>query len=89
VYLEQRWPRRQTLARFRENARRIAHRTKTSFESAVQTLLRELSDEDLESLAAEAASIAFGNDTAARDEVKLRAMEEVAKEQDWSRYRRE
>jgi hypothetical protein len=55
----------------------------------VQTLLRGLSDEDLESLAAEAASIAFGNDTAARDEVKLRAMEEVAKEQDWSRYRRE
>ena len=86
--LERKWPSHQTLAHFREKARRIAQRTKATYESAVQALLRESSDEDLKNLADEAASIAFGNDTAARDEVKLQAMEEVAKEQDWPSSRR-
>jgi hypothetical protein len=47
-----------------------ARRTGTSFESAFESLLSKVSDEELNSLTTEFEQIAFGGNTAARDTAK-------------------
>ncbi len=56
-----------TAARFYARARQIARHTRRSLGSTYEIISKELSDNELESLAAELERAAFGDDTAARD----------------------
>jgi hypothetical protein len=79
--LEQRWPRRQTFADFHEKATSIANITGTTYESVLESLLRDLSTEALKCLAEDAEKAAFGDDPAARDAAREKALAEVAEGQ--------
>jgi hypothetical protein len=59
-----------TAERFYARACQHAKRTDGNIESAVALLAKDLSDNDLHSIASEFERIAFGDDTAARDASK-------------------
>ncbi len=56
--------------RFVARARRRARRTGKNVEASMAAVAQELSDAELESVAAELEKIVFGSDTAARDAAK-------------------
>lgn len=51
-----------------------ARRDQTSVDGAVDSLVRELSDQDLDCLTEESEQLVFGSDVAARDDAKRRAL---------------
>ena len=59
-----------TAERFYARAQQRARRTGGSVEDAIATLAKELSDDELDCIAAAFEQIAFGSDTAARDAAK-------------------
>jgi hypothetical protein len=59
-----------TAERFYARARLHAKRIGGSVEDAIATLAKDLSDSELDSIAAEFERLAFGSDTAARDAAK-------------------
>ena len=59
-----------TAKRFVTRTQRLAKRKRISVSSAMDAIVRELSDPELEALAAELENLAFGSDTAARDKAK-------------------
>jgi hypothetical protein len=68
-----------TAERFYARACRYAERTDGSVESAIAVLAKDLSDSDLDSIAAEFERIAFGDDTAARDAAKQKFLDSLPK----------
>lgn len=67
-YLEESLP--LNAERFITRACRLARRSGVSTSSAMDTLLKDLSDSEFHSLGAELEQIVFGSDTAARDAAK-------------------
>ena len=63
-----------TAERFYARAQQHARRTGGSVGSAIETLAKNLSDSDLDSISAEFEQIAFGSDTTARDAAKLEVL---------------
>ena len=59
-----------TAERFYARAQQRARRTGGSVGDSIATLAKDLSDNELDSIAAEFEQIAFGSDTAARDAAK-------------------
>jgi hypothetical protein len=55
---------------FLERVRKHARRSGKSYESALQSLVSKLSDNELDRLTTEVEWLAFGDDTAARDAAK-------------------
>jgi hypothetical protein len=69
--VEQLLPVPMTAERFVTRAHRLARRSHVSTSSAMDTLVKDLSDTELASLEAEFEQIVYGSDTAARDDAKL------------------
>lgn len=63
-----------TAAIFVERTEAHARRSETSFEGALESLARAVSNDELERLTGEFEQILFGGDTAARDAAKHRAL---------------
>jgi cytochrome c553 len=72
-----------TAERFYARAQQHARRTGGSVGSAIETLAKNLSDSDLDSISAEFEQIAFGSDTTARDAAK-REVFAAAGYSDWN-----
>lgn len=66
-----------TAIRFWTLTEEHARRTGISDEAAFGSLVRGLSDDDLDRLTSEFEQIAFGDDTAARDEAKRKTLAEA------------
>lgn len=66
-----------TAERFMARSHQLAKRTGTSYWSAFEKLLQDVSDAELASLAAEFEYIEFGSDTAARDAAKRKFFAEA------------
>jgi hypothetical protein len=71
---------------FLARAEKHAQRTGTSLETAIQSLVGSVTDDDLDRLAAEFEWIAFGDDTAARDAAKRKVLA-AAGYPDWTNPR--
>jgi hypothetical protein len=63
-----------TRERFVARVRQHIQRTGAGLEAAIATLLRDLSDSELDSLRAEVEQVMFGSDVAARDAARLEVL---------------
>jgi hypothetical protein len=72
--LERAIPIPMTAAIFLDRAEAYARRSETSFEAALESLARAVSNDELERLTSEFEQIAFGGDIAARDAAKRRTL---------------
>ena len=70
---------------FLARAEKHARRTGTSLETAIQSLVGSVKDDDLYRLAAEFERIAFGDDTATRDAAKRKVLA-AAGYPDWTKH---
>jgi hypothetical protein len=59
-----------TASVFLDRVRKQARRSGRSFDSAMESLVSRVSDDELEHLTTEFETMAFGNDTVARDDAK-------------------
>lgn len=60
---------------FMARAEKLARRTRTEYRAAVAKLCDELDDYDLDRIIAELERMVYGDDTAARDAARRRALE--------------